>query len=139
MNGRNFAIVMLVLAALLMGCSPGPADSPSLEGTRWMLVTLEGKPPLTGTAPSAEFSADQMSGSAGCNQYFGTYAVSGSDISISNMAITEMACLNPEGVMEQDQAFLAALASAASYRLAGAQLELLDARGSVILAFAPAP
>ena len=50
-----------------------------------------------------------------------------------------MACMDPEGVMEQDQAFLAALASAASYRLGGAQLELLDAMGSVILAFDPAP
>ena len=47
--------------------------------------------------------------------------------------------MDPEGVMDQEQAFLVALASAASYRLAGARLELLDATGSVILAFEPPP
>jgi heat shock protein HslJ len=137
MNGRNLTIALMALAVLLVGCSPSPTDSPSLEGTQWVLVTLEGEPLLTGTAPSAEFSADQIRGSAGCNQYFGTYAVSGSDITISDVGRTEMYCMDPEGVMDQEQAFLAALASAASYRLAGARLELLDATGSVILAFEP--
>jgi heat shock protein HslJ len=48
-----------------------------------------------------------------------------------------MYCMDPEGVMDQEEAFLAALTSAASYRLSGAWLELLDATGSVILAFEP--
>jgi len=139
MNGRNLTIALMALAVLLVGCSPSPADSPSLEDTRWVLVTLEGEPPLTGTTPSAEFSADQIRGSAGCNQYFGTYAASGSDITIGDVGRTEMYCMEPEGVMDQEQAFLAVLASAASYRLAGAQLELLDGTGSVILAFEPPP
>jgi hypothetical protein len=45
----------------------------------------------------------------------------------------------PEGVMDQEEAFLAALTSAASYRLADARLEFLDATGSVILTFEPPP
>jgi heat shock protein HslJ len=100
---------------------------------------MEGNPPLTGTAPSAEFSADQISGSASCNHYFGTYAVSGSGITITDVAWTEMYCMDPEGVMDQEEAFLAALTSAASYRLADARLEFLDATGSVILTFEPPP
>jgi hypothetical protein len=98
---------------------------------------LEGAPPLVGTTPTAEFSADQISGSAGCNTYFGTYTLSGSDISIGDLASTEMACMDPEGVMEQDQVFLSALQSAASFRLNGERLELLDESGSVVLAFDP--
>jgi heat shock protein HslJ len=47
--------------------------------------------------------------------------------------------MDPEGVMDQEEAFLAALTSAASYRLADARLEFLDATGSVILAFEPPP
>jgi heat shock protein HslJ len=133
MSVRNWATVLMVLAVLLVGC--GPADSASLEGTQWSLVTLAGKPPLAGTEPSAEFTADEMSGSAGCNHYFGTYEVSGSDFAIGTVASTEMWCMDPEGVMDQEQAFLAALASVASYRLDGERLELLDAKGSVILAF----
>ena len=50
-----------------------------------------------------------------------------------------MYCLDPEGGMEQEQAFLAALASVISYRLAGEGLEFLDATGNVVLAFDPAP
>ena len=139
MNGRNLTIALMALAVLLVGCSPSPADGPSLEGTQWVLVALEGEPPLTGRAPSAEFSADQISGFASCNHYFGTYAVSGSEITITDVARTEMYCMDPEGVMDQEEAFVAALTSAASYRLADARLEFLDATGSVILTFEPPP
>jgi hypothetical protein len=45
-----------------------------------------------------------------------------------------MYCMEPEGMMDQEQAFLAA-----GYRLAGVRLELLDATGRVILAFEPPP
>lgn len=139
MNSRNLTIALVALAVLLVGCSSGPTDSPSLEGTQWVLVALEGKPPLSDTAPSAEFSADQIRGSAGCNQYFGAYIVSGSDITITDVGSTEIYCMDPEGVMDQEQAFLAALSSAASYRLTGTRIELLDGTGSVILVFGPPP
>jgi heat shock protein HslJ len=58
-------------------------------------------------------------------------------MSISDVAHTEMWCADPEGVMDQEQAFLAALAPVASYRLAGQRLELLDGTGAVLLTFAP--
>jgi heat shock protein HslJ len=139
MKGRNLTILLTVVAILLAGCSPGPADGPSLEGTEWVLVSLDGEPPLAGAVPSAAFSADQIEGSAGCNHYSGTYAVDGSDITISDVAHTEMACSEPEGVMVYERAFLDALTSAASYREDGARLELLDAAGSTILTFEPPP
>jgi heat shock protein HslJ len=138
MNDRNLIGVM-VLAVLLVGCGPGPADSTLLQDTRWVLLALSGEPPLAGTAPSAGFAADEIRGSAGCNTYFGTYVASGSELSISDVAHTEMWCDDPEGVMEQEQAFLAALASVASYRLVGERLELLDGTGDVLLAFEPQP
>jgi putative lipoprotein len=145
MNRRNLIIVLLALALLLaglllVGCDRSPAGNDTLAGTQWVLVTLGGKPPLAGgTAPSAEFAEDQISGSTGCNHYFGTYEARGSDLTLGAVAVTEMACLEPAGVMDQEQAFLAALASTTSYRLAGAGLELLDGAGSVVLAFEPAP
>jgi heat shock protein HslJ len=60
-------------------------------------------------------------------------------ILVSDAVSTEMHCMAPEGVMEQEQVCLAALASATSYRFARAGLELLDAMGSVVLVFEPAP
>lgn len=139
MNGRTLIIAAMALAVLLAGCGSRPVDSSSLQDTRWVLVALGGEPPLTGTTPSAEFSADQISGSAGCNTYFGTYAASDSEITVSDVANTEMWCSDPEGVMDQEQAFLAALASIASYRVAQGRLELLDGTGGVILIFEPQP
>jgi heat shock protein HslJ len=139
MNGRKLITAGMALALLLVGCGPGPADGASLRDTRWVLVALGGEPPLAGTAPSAEFSAEEVRGSAGCNTYFGSYTVNGSEIRISDLAHTEMWCSDPEGVMDQDQAFLAALASVASYRLAGERLELVDGTGGVTLTFEPQP
>jgi heat shock protein HslJ len=139
MNGRILMIAVMALAVLLVGCGSSPAGGPSLDGTQWVLVTLGGEAMVPDTAPSAEFSADQISGSAGCNSYFGTYEVSGGELSMSDLANTEMWCMEPEGVMDQEQAFLAALASVASYRLADERLELLDGTGGVILIFEPKP
>jgi len=136
-RGSLSMVALVALAVTLGGCGPGPTDSASLEGTHWVLVTLEGEPPLTGTTLSAKFSADEISGSTGCNHYVGAYALTGSDITIKDVARTEMYCADPEGVMDQEDAFLAALASAASYRLAGARLEIRDATDSIVLAFEP--
>ena len=137
MNGRTLLITVMALAVLLVGCGSSPAEGPSLEGTKWVLVTLGGEALLPDTAPSAEFSADQISGSAGCNTYFGTYEASGDELSIGAVAVTEMWCMEPEGVMDQEQAFLAALGSVTGYRLAGERLELLDSTGDVALSFEP--
>ena len=140
MKSKQVIVIVIALAILLAGCSSGTSDSSSLEGIRWHLVALEGEQPLAGTAPpSAEFSEGQINGSTGCNHFFGGYEVSGSDMTISDVASTEMACLDPEGLMDQEQAFLSALAAVAGYNLAGERLELLDAGGSVLLAFEPAP
>ena len=135
MNGRNLIVAGMALAVLLAGCGSSPAEGPSLEGTKWVLVTLGGEAPLPGTAPSAEFSADQIRGSAGCNTYFGTYEGRGSELSIGDVAHTEMWCMEPEGVMDQEKAFLAALAAVASYRVDADRLELQDEAGTQILVF----
>jgi heat shock protein HslJ len=135
MKGRNLIIVVMAMAVLLVGCGTSPADSSALQDTRWVLVTLGGEPPLAGTAPSAEFTEDQISGSAGCNTYFGTYAVSGSEITIGDVANTEMWCMEPEGVMDQEAAFLKALSTVTTYRVAADRLELQDEAGTPVLVF----
>jgi len=70
---------------------------------------------------------------------FGTYVASGSTITITDFGSTELYSMEPEGEMDQERAFLAALVSAGDYGIAGARLELLDVTGSVILAFESAP
>ena len=135
MKIRYLSAVAVALALLLVACGSGPGDGSSFQDTRWVLVSLGGDPPLAGRAPSAEFAADQISGSAGCNTYFGTYTASDGEITIGDLAVTEMWCMEPEGVMDQETAFLTALNSAASYRVDGQRLELLDQAGTQILVF----
>ncbi len=87
---------------------------------------------LLGTEISANFGADgQVSGNAGCNQYFASYSVDGNAIEIGQAATTFMFCEEPPGVMEQESAYLAALQSAATYRIEGDMLEMRTAADQI--------
>ena len=64
-----------------------------------------------GTEITATFTADgKLTGSAGCNTYTSTYQADAGTISIAEPVTTRMSCPEPKGVMEQEQAFLSALA-----------------------------
>ena len=73
---------------------------------------------IEGTEITATFNSSegQVSGSAGCNIYGGRYQITGSMLSFSEIYFTEMACMSPEGVMEQEQEFLTLLSSAQSFQ-----------------------
>jgi heat shock protein HslJ len=48
------------------------------------------------------------------------------------------ACPEPEGVMDQEAAYLAALPPAVSFRVEGGRLELLSAEGTAVVTYARA-
>jgi heat shock protein HslJ len=116
-----------------------PTQHAPLAGTTWQLTGLN-----TGTAiasvlrdtkVTATFVSDQVTGSAGCNNYFGSFATDGDQISIGPVANTEMYCSQPEGLMEQEQAYLRALASANSLEIEGQALTIRNAAGERMLEF----
>jgi heat shock protein HslJ len=74
----------------------------------------------------------QLAGSAGCNSYSGPYTLGTGTISIGQAVSTLMACIAPEGVMEQESAYLAALANVVSYEIRDDVLELKDAQGAIV-------
>lgn len=108
----------------------------SLVGTSWQVINYNnGKDAvvsvLGGTNLTAEFGEDgSITGSAGCNNYFGKYEVDGNTIKIGPLASTKMACAEPTGIMEQETAYLIALESAATFQITGDQLVLFNADGS---------
>jgi len=113
------------------------AEEPlSLTDVAWNLVSYNnGKEAMVsviiGTEISANFGEDGvLSGSAGCNSYSGGYESEGSSIAIGNSASTQMFCMEPEGIMEQETQYLGALQNAAVYRIDGTRLEIRDANGS---------
>ena len=127
-------LVFLVALAFVLGaCSSSGAID--LSGTTWELASLSGSDLLPGTSITLEFTDEEVSGFAGCNNYWGSYQVSGSSLTFSDPYRTEIGCPEPLGVLEQEGDYLAALNVADSYRLTGNQLEILNDSGGQLLLF----
>lgn len=90
---------------------------------------------LPETIVTADFQADQFSGNLTCNNYSGTYQTTGNKIEIGILATTLRECVGPDGIMEQEAAFLMAMEAAAQYEIKGDTLEMLDDQGAIILVF----
>ena len=92
--------------------------------------------PLAGTELIARFEHDgSLAGAAGCNTYRASFTTDRAGIAIIPPASTRKTCAQPEGVMEQEAAFLALLPQAVSHRLDADTLELSDAEGERLAAF----
>jgi heat shock protein HslJ len=116
----------------ILGKTPA---APSLAGPTWRLVSLDGRDIVTGTRVTASFGADdRVAGSAGCNRYTGHAAAADGRLQVGLMAATRMFC-GADGVMEQEAAYLDALGRAASYRIAGTELQIGPRPGVVSLRF----
>lgn len=74
------------------------------------------QPVIAGTSITASFVDDTISGSAGCNNYAGTLTPVDDHFTISGIISTQMFCEQPAGVMEQEQAYLAGLATVGGYQ-----------------------
>ena len=108
------------------------AEPKSLTGNLWKVLSYNnGKEAVVsviiGTELTAVFDEEgQLSGAAGCNNYSAVYEVDGEMINIGPAITTRMACSDPEGIMEQEMDYLAALEMASSYQFEDDRLILLD-------------
>jgi len=123
-----------------------PAPTPDrLAGTRWEVVNYNnGQGALVSliadTRISVDFGTDgQITGSAGCNTYFAPYQVTGNAITISEPGATQTVCAEPEGVMEQEAEFLAALQTAATFSIDGDTLEMRTASDQIAIVATQVP
>ena len=111
---------------------------------RWQVTSLlKGDAlvsPIAGTELTATFGDDAtITGSSGCNTYNAEYTTDKGAIEIADVAGTKKACPEPAGVMEQETSYLALLPRAASFRVDGPVLELIDVDRQRLVAFARAP
>ena len=74
-----------------------------------------------------------LTGSAGCNNYTTSYTADTGDIQIEPAASTRKLCPEPEGVIEQESAFLAALDAGETYGFNGPTMNLLDGEGTTLV------
>jgi len=113
--------------------APVNADARSLEGTRWVLLTLEGEDAAVGSGGKPvdlAFSAEdgRASGFSGCNRYTGGYSREGSSqhgspLSFGNMAGTMMACADGD---EIERMYLKVLGQVDVFHVQGKTLSLLQ-------------
>ena len=106
-----------------------------LRGTDWELVSLQGSTPIEGKRITLRFDEASIEGSAGCNTYGGSYTASEDRLQLSGVYATEMACMQPKGIMDQEKAYLDALSAAARFRVDGGRLEVSDEAGAQLLAY----
>jgi heat shock protein HslJ len=113
----------------------------SLTGTTWWLNSYnDGQGGFVSVLLGSEITAvfgdeGKATGSAGCNTYTASYAIEGDAVTFGPAATTRKMCAQPDGIMEQESAYLAALESAATYQIRGDELVLTDADGVRLAAF----
>ena len=118
-----------------------PARTFELTETVWFLESFNnGNEAIISVLEDSEITAafndeGQVSGMAGCNNYSGAYQVDGEKISIELGPLTMMFCEQPEGVMDQETAYLQALDSATSYHILGDELVMQNDAGQEVLKF----
>jgi len=115
----------------------------ALNGTQWTLASYvdsqgETVHVLPDTELTAQFTTDQIAGSAGCNDYFASYQIDGAGLTVGPVGATRKACDEPAGIMAQERDYLAALKAATGYQVEGDTLRLLDAEGAPMATFTPA-
>jgi heat shock protein HslJ len=127
---KALAGLALIVAATACG---GDAEAEITDRT-WQVTELKGQAPVEGTTLDMTIADETVAGSSGCNTYNGAATVADDTISLGpNFAMTFMACEDP--IMIQEQAYLEALSSAATFEVQGDTLTLLDDAGSALAVF----
>jgi heat shock protein HslJ len=141
---RDAAGLALVAAdgELLARFTAQPVD---LAGTAWRVTGYNnGRQAVVSTLGGSEltlaFGTDgRASGSAGCNRWSAPYTAGTGTVAFGAAGATKRFCAELAGVMEQEQAFLAALATVATARREGDRLELRTAAGALAVGLSLTP
>ena len=81
-----------------------------VEGTLWKLVSYGQVPVFAGSEITLELVDGRLNGSAGCNQYFADYQLTGGQLVVDAAGVTKRAC-EPQ-IMEQENNYLRLLQQA---------------------------
>jgi heat shock protein HslJ len=133
------ALPIILLLVFLVGCRSVEAG---LAGTSWELVSVNGKDLIVGTVITLNFADEYLGGEMGCNGYGGSpdsgkYRVTtdGTFSLILPIAVTVQSCSEPEGIMEQETAYIEALKNVAHFQIKYERLDLKNEIGEKILIF----
>lgn len=109
-----------------------------LQNKTWILTHIGATEfkidPSAHNVPSIQFDAatQRVSGADGCNRLMGAYSINKDKISLSQLAGTQMMCVN---TMELADKYNTALAKVVAYQVYEKTLRLLDEHGNPVLQF----
>jgi heat shock protein HslJ len=126
-------VLTLVLTLALTACGAS-AKAPELNGTAWNLLAINGQPVVENSNSTLVFEAESAGGNGSCNSFGGEYQSKGGNLTFGPMMSTMMYC---EEVMDQESAYLAALAESATYEVRDGNLIIFNEKGQEILTFVP--
>src|SRR5674476_80615 len=142
--------MLLLSTAAAAGCTSNVTPSPNatatttlpalqLERPMWILTSLATETGMINTLPNttitATFDDANVTGSSGCNRYFGSYQLNKTEIKIGQIGSTLMFCVDPDGVMTQETTYLLLLTNVTSYAISNNELTLSDSLGNPQLVF----
>lgn len=104
----------------------------AIEGTVWNLLSLNGQPLLSESEITAEFAEGRVNGSAGCNLYFADYQLDDAQLKIERIGSTKKACLELDGLMEQESTYLNLLSQAESAAMVNNLLTIKTSDGELV-------
>jgi heat shock protein HslJ len=141
MRFRAFATTLAAIAVIAAACSASGGTGGTLEGTTWLLKSYDNGSAMVdvpqGVYPDAVFASGKVSGVLVCNSYTGGYTQSGSSLTISALAMTQMACANTSPDVENQMA--AAMQKSATYTASKTSLKLYDSAGKNVAVYQAAP
>jgi heat shock protein HslJ len=139
-NGQRYEVRTDRTGSTIRVASPEgiPGMETGLENTNWNLVSFGSpgaeQPLIEGSTVTLMFAGGQAGGSGGCNSYGGPYQVEGTTITFGEITRTLRACADA-GMTEQEDRYLAALASASEYQIEGDRLLITYDNGNGVLIF----
>ena len=128
MATRTVAALAVAMALLVLGAA-GCTDGSEIENVEWRLVgSSVSSSDLGSLGITATFADGQVGGHGGVNSYSASCTIRGAALEVGDVTATLMA--GPESANIAESAYFALLSEAASYRLEGDTLTLMDASGN---------
>lgn len=110
----------------LYGCGGVRVSPPTLSGSRWKIVSIDGRP-VSGDTYFLDFEEGRLSGQAGCNRFSGPYSEVRPSLRPGPMVSTRMACAAP--LMENERRALHILSGPLRMAFPTGDVLLLAGRG----------
>ena len=125
-----------------------PAQTALAGHATWVLDSLDGRPLIEESIVTLKVDENRFGGFDGCNSYGGRSedgrSIADADGMFSGLPLekTAMGCVEPEGIMDQADAYTSALMQGEKFRVVGDRLEIFGRGGEARLVFvreAPLP